>query len=156
MAVNFEIETVRIKVGKEGFFDVRGLNTEDLTYLTVEYIDDMKAAVAKYGKKAIPADALGDMIMTIAKEFGPLSTEIISRAADAPDDKKDDFRRLSFHVSIKALKAIFDLTMIDGGIELGNLGRAVAALLEVNGLKLGPLGTKLNDIISTAEKTSAS
>jgi hypothetical protein len=89
VAVNFEIPSRRVKVGKDGFFDVRGLNTEDLTHLTVHYLDDLKAAVAKYGRAggAIPKDKMAEVLLDIAKDFPSMSSEIISRCADAPEDQ---------------------------------------------------------------------
>lgn len=52
MAVNFEIPTTEIKVGS-GSFTVRGMNSEDLTFLVTHYLEDMKATVAKYGDKVV-------------------------------------------------------------------------------------------------------
>lgn len=156
MAVNFTISTRRVDMSKGQFFDVRGMNTEDFTYLTTTFLEDMKAAVAEHGKLGrITKDRAAHTIMEVAKGFPTMVAEIISRCADAPD-RVDDFRNLPFPVVIKALKEIVELTVEDGGVELGNLLAAVAALLETNGLSLGPLGTQLNDIIGSVEKTSVS
>lgn len=159
MAVNFEIETTRIEVGsKGGFFTVRGINSEDITFLTVHYLEDMKAVVAKYaGKRAVlPKDRVADLVMELAKDFPSMVVEIISRCAEAtsPDDV-EKFRRLSFVKQIEALKAIALLTVEDSGIELGKLAGVVASLLEANGLKPGPLMTLLQTTIETSGRPSA-
>lgn len=158
MAVNFDIETTRIEVGtKGGYFTVRGMNSEDITYLTMHYLEDMKVSVAKYGQRgAIPRDAVADFIMEIAKDFPMMVTEIISRCAEAETaEDLEKFRRLSFMKQIEALRAIAILTVDDGGIELKKVAGAVASLLEVNGLKPGPLTTYLQTIIATSANQSA-
>jgi hypothetical protein len=157
VAVNFEIPSRRVKVGKDGFFDVRGLNTEDLTHLTVHYLDDLKAAVAKYGRAggAIPKDKMAEVLLDIAKDFPSMSSEIISRCADAPEDQAK-FRNLPFVASLNALKAITELTVEDGGVELKNFLAGLVAMLEVNGIKLGPLGTQLKNTIEAVGRTSPS
>lgn len=156
MAVNFTISTRRVDMARGQFFDVRGMNTEDLTYLTTTFLDELKEAVAQYGKSGrISRDRAAETIMEVAKAFPTMVAEIISRCADAPE-RIDDFRNLPFPVVITALKQITELTVEDGGVELGNLLAAVAALLETNGLLVGPLATQLNDIIGNAGKTSPS
>lgn len=158
MAVNFEIETTKIEVGsKGGFFTVRGMNSEDITFLTMHYLEDMKATVAKYaGKGVLPRDRVADVIIEVAKDFPSMVVEIISRCAEAESaEDVQKFRRLSFVKQIEALKAIAILTVDDGGIELGKLVGVVASLLEANGLKPGPLMTSLQTIIETSEKPSA-
>lgn len=156
MAVNFEIETTRIEVGsKGGFFTVRGMNSEDVTFLTMHYLDDMKTVVGKYAGKGgyLPKDRVADLVMDLAKDFPSMVVEIISRCAEAtsPEDV-EKFRRLSFVKQIEALKAIVLLTVEDGGVELGKLAGVVASLLEANGLKPGPLRASLQTIIETSGK----
>lgn len=158
MAVSFEIETTRIEVGtKGGFFTVRGMNSEDITFLTMHYLEDMKATVAKYaGKGVLPRDRVADLVMEVAKDFPSMVVEIISRCAEAESaEDVQKFRRLSFVKQIEALKAIALLTVEDGGIELGKLAGVVASLLEANGLKPGPLMTLLQTTIETSGKPSA-
>lgn len=157
MAVNFEIETTRIPVGtKGGFFDVRGLNSEDVIFLTTNYLEEIKAVVAKYAKRGVlPKDRVADLVIELSKDVPTMMTEIISRCAEAttPEDVAQ-FKRLSFTAQITALKAIFLLTVEDGSIELGKLMGIVASLLEANGLKPGPLMTSLQTTISTSGKPS--
>jgi hypothetical protein len=158
MAVSFEIETTRIDVGsKGGFFTVRGMNSEDITFLTMHYLEDIKNTVAKYaGKGVLPKDRVADLVMEVAKDFPMMVVEIISRCAEAESaEDTEKFRRLSFVKQIEALKAIVLLTVEDGGIELGKLAGVVASLLEANGLKPGPLMTSLQTIIETSGKPSA-
>ena len=157
MAVNFEIETTRIEVGKSGYFTVRGMNSEDITFLTMHYLEDMKATVAKYANKGVlPKDRVADLVMEVAKDFPSMVVEMISRCAEAESaEDVEKFRRLSFVKQIEALKAIVFLTVEDGGVELGKVMGVVASLLEANGLKPGPLLTSLQTIIATSGKPSA-
>lgn len=158
MAASFDIEMTRIEVGsKGGFFTVRGMNSEDITFLTVHYLEDMKATVAKYATKGVvQKSAVADLVMEIVKDFPMMAVEIISRCAEATSaEDVEKFRRLSFVKQIEALKAIAILTAEDGGIELGKALGVVASLLEANGLKPGPLMSSLQTIIATSERGSA-
>lgn len=156
MAVNFEIPTETIQV-REGSFTVRGMDSEDVVFLTTGYFEDLSKIVAKHGKKAkggmLPRDQLAELVMEIAQTFPLMSAEIISRCADAPD-QVDLFRRLSFVKQIEALNAIFKLSVEDGP-ELKKVGEVLVSLLEANGLQLGPLAKSLQTIIKTSENPSA-
>lgn len=158
MAANFEIETTRIAVGETGYFTVRGMNSEDITFLTVHYLEDMKATVAKYGTKGVfPKNAVAELVMDLAKDFPSMVVEIISRCAEstsAEDIAK--FRRLSFVKQIEALRAIALLSVADGGVELGKWAGFAANLLEANGLRPGPLMTLLQNTIATSANQSPS
>lgn len=158
MAVNFEIETTRIEVGtKGGFLTVRGLNTDDVTFLTLHYLEDMQAVVAKHSSKGVmQRSQVAELVMALGRDFPSMTLEIISRAAEATSkEETEKLRRLSFVKQIEALKAIAILTVEDGGVELGKLFGVVASLLEANGLKLGPLSKSLQTIIATSENRSA-
>lgn len=152
MAANFEIPVREIKVG-QGSFTVRGMNSEDLVFLTSGYLEDVKGIVAKHGEKRhgglIPREQVADLLMDIAKGFPMMTAEIISRCAEA-EDQIDKFRQLSFMKQLEALKAIADLTAEDGGIELKKWGEVLASLLEASGLQLGPLTKSLQTIIETS------
>lgn len=155
MAVAFEIETTRIEVGtKGGYFTVRGLNTDDVTFLTVHYLEDMEQVVAKHSSRGVmQRSAVAGLVMDLAREFPSLTLEIISRAAEATGkEETEKLRRLSFVKQMEALKAIAHLTVDDGGVELGKLFGVVASLLEANGLKSGPLVKSLQTIIATSGK----
>ena len=155
MAVNFEIPTETIKVGKGGTFTVRGLDTEDVVFLTSVYLEDIKVLIAKFGNKSgvMPRSAVAELVMEIAKSFPMMTAEIVSRCADAPDEV-EKFRHLPFAKNIEALKAIAILSVEDGH-ELKNLAGGLASLLEANGLQLGPLSKSLQTIINQSEKPSA-
>ena len=158
MSVNFEIETTEIPVGRQGgSLTVRGLNTEDVTHLTINYLDDMKLSVAKYGERgsAIMQDRVADFVMELAKDFPSMVTEIISRCAEteSPEDVQK-IRRLPFIKQIEALKAIAVLSIDDGAIDLKKFVGIVANLLDAAGLSGGPLTTSLRTIISTSENPS--
>lgn len=153
MAVNFDIETVTISVGtKGGSLTVRGLNSEDLTFLTLHYLDDMQATVAKFGDRNITdRPQVADVLRELAREFPNMVVEIISRAAEA--ESADDIaklRRLSFVKQLEALKAVANLTIEDGGIDLKKALGFVANLLEATDLPPGPLLTSLQTIIATS------
>lgn len=159
MAVNFEIPTTEIKVG-QGSFTVRGMNSEDLTFLVTHYLDDMKATVAKYGEKVsgrIAKNRVADLVMDLVKDFPMMVVEIISRAADSTSAEDiEKFRRLSFVKQVEAVKAVALLTVEDGEVELKKVGAVLVSLLEANGLQLGPLAQSLQTITTTFEKPSAS
>ena len=159
MAIHFdEIPVTRIEVGKTGYFTVRGLNTEDLTFLTRNYLEDMQQTVARYGGQSVfPQGKLGEIVMDLAKDFPAMVTEIISRCAEAETAEQVElFRRLSFVKQIEALRAIALLTMEDSGIELGKFGGVLASLLEAVSQQPGPLRTLLQTIIVQSENPSAS
>lgn len=157
MAVSFEIATRRIKVGPEGFFDVRGLNTEDFTYLTTHYLDDLKEAVARHATPSgrVKQDNVAAAILDVVSHFPRLAAEIISRCADAPEET-EKFSKLSVVTTVEALQAILELTSADGGTELKKVGAGLVAILEANGLHLGPLATQLRNIIDSAASKSPS
>ena len=164
MAVNFTIETRRIVVKKaksedeeEQFFDVRGLNTEDFTFLTTEYLEDIAQAVARAAGPSgrIHPSKRQEVISDIASQFPDLAAETISRCAEAREDKAK-FRQLGVLVTMNALAAIYELTVLDGGADLGKVGGGLASLLEAQGLKLGPLANQLKNTIESAAKMSPS
>lgn len=157
MAANFEIPTETVTV-RGGSFTVRGMNSEDVVFLTSHYLEDLKTLVADYGKKqakggVLPRAAVAELVMDIAQRFPMMSAEMISRCADAPD-QIDKFRQLSFVKQIEALKHIAVLSVEDGH-ELKKVGEVLASLLEANGLQLGPLRTRLQTIIKMSESPSA-
>lgn len=83
MAVNFDIQTQRIEVNK-GYFTVRGMSAEDITYLTLNHLDDMKAVIAKYGENGlVQRNRVAEVVADLAKDFPDMVVEIISRCADS-------------------------------------------------------------------------
>lgn len=156
MAVNFEIPTETIKVGN-GSFTVRGMNSEDVTFLTVNYLDEMKATVARFADKKgrFRQSAVAELAMEVAKMAPLMVVEIISRCAEAESEADVlKFRALAFPKQVEALKAIAMLTVEDGGIDLKKFAGIAASLLEQNGLQPGPMMTILQTIIETSETPS--
>lgn len=157
MAINFEIETRRVKVGKNGHFDVRAINADDFTYATSYFLDDLKAIAIEQAGKPIPPGEVAGVLLNIAKSFPSLIAELIARCAEASTEEEfEKFRKLPLPISIVALKEIVELTTQDGGIELGNVLTLVANQLDAAGLSSGPLMKSLSDIMSVAGKTSPS
>lgn len=140
-----------------GEFSVRGVSTDDLVALSQGHFEDVKQAVARHSSSSgrINQAKKAEIILDVASHFPAMASEIISRCADEPESV-DEFRKLNVMVTVKALDAIYRLTMTDGGVELGKAGRGLLALLEANGLKVGPLASQLSDTLSSAEPTSAS
>lgn len=159
MAVDFTIPYVTISVGKggkNGTFSVRGLNGDDVVFITTTYLEDLKKVLAKHGNKGgrMQQSAVADLVMDVVKDFPMLSAEIISRCADA-ESEVEKFRNLSFIKQIEALKAIIELsTDDDDGELLKKAGVGLASLLEANGLQLGPLSAKLRTIIAPSVSQS--
>ncbi len=154
MAISFTVETKRVTVGKGGYFDVRGLSADDLTYLTAHFLEDLKSMAIDFSVTKFKADQRAEMILAIAKSFPGLCAEVVSRCADASEDDRPQFMRLPFVATIRALKAITDLTLEDGGVELGNLLAAIAAHLDAAGVESGPLMKSLSATISAVAKMS--
>lgn len=156
MSVNFTIPRITVEVG-EGDFTVRGLNAEDVVFLSAVYWEDMVALVAERGKKhtggVMPKNQLADLVLELSKSFPSMSAEIIARCADAPE-QVNLFRSLSFVKQVEALKAIFKLSVEDGH-ELKKWMQALVSLLEANGLQLGRLTKSLQTIISKSANQSA-
>lgn len=156
MAANFSIPRETITVGSDGgYFTVRGMNSEDITFLTLTYLDDIKLAVARQSKKLLNVGdtngAVAELVKDLAKDFPMLCVEIISRCADATTaEDVENFRMLSFVKQFEALQKIIILSTSDGGIEIKNLVGVVASALEANGLSVGPLMTKLKNTIEAS------
>lgn len=154
MSADFEIPYVTVNVGKggkNGSFTVRGMNGDDVIFITTTYLEDLKKVLAKYGNTPrLQKSRVADMVMEIIKDFPMLSVEIISRCADCPGDT-EKFRNLSFLKQIEALKAIVELSSDDDdGQLLKKAGAGLVALLETNGLSLGPLSAQLRSIIGAS------
>ena len=150
----------RVVKGKRGAFEVRGLNTEDLTYLVVNHLEPILLALQEFGEKSnqdtrqlLDKATWPEFLLLLAQHFPELVAEIISRGADEPT-MYDKARQLPLPVQIRALYDISELTIEDAG-ELKNLGAVLASLLRTRGLKLGPLTKRLQTIIGDAGITSA-
>lgn len=159
MSADFDIPYATIKVGKggaNGSFTVRGLNGDDVIFITTTYLEDLKKVLSKYGNTGgrLQKSRVADLVMEVIKDFPMLSVEIISRCADCPGDT-NKFRNLSFIKQIEALKAIVELSSDDDDGELlKKAGAGLATLLEANGLQLGPLSASLQSIIAPSVNRS--
>jgi hypothetical protein len=160
MSVDFTIPTMTIQVGKggkNGSFTVRGVNADDVVFLTTTYLEDLKKILAKFGESPrLQKARVADMVIEIVKDFPMLVAEMISRCADAPNEIAK-FRNLSFIRQVQALQAIVILSSEDDeGDLLKKAGAGLASLLETNGLALGPLTAQLRNIIGTSVNQSQS
>lgn len=156
--LDFEVAEKRIET-RRGTFVVRGMNVEDLTYLTTHYFEDMVKALETHGLSLSETtldnrESLAELFLLLVRDFPGLVAEMISRAAEEPD-KLDQIRRIAFPVQLQLLHAITELTIEDAG-GLGNLWAALRTLLEARGLRVGPLARNLQDIIEKHAPTSAS
>lgn len=157
---HFEIGQTLIET-KRGSFWVRGMNTEDLTFLVVNYLEDVMRAMIEFGNKSdedqlsvLDRSRWPEFMLMLTQGYPELVSEMISRCADAADHI-ERFRRLPFPVQLQAMHAIAVLTTEDAG-GLGNLVAALRTLLETRGLRLGPLAKNLQNIIGSPVGTSAS
>jgi hypothetical protein len=127
---------------------VRGLNLDDFSFLLGEHLEAASKIADLYSKhknSIFSQKPFQDFILSIAKDFPGLVSEVISVAADEPDTKDI---RLGIGLQISVLNAIIKLTMEEAG-GLGNLIaqlRAVGAgVLAQNladaGDKLAPFNT---------------
>lgn len=160
MSADFHIPTITVRVGKggaNGSFTIRGLNADDIVFITSTYLEDLKRVLAKYGgSPRLQKSRVADLVMELIKDFPMLAAEIISRCADAPE-KIADFRNLSFIKQVEALKGILELSSDDDDGELlKKAGAGLASLLEANGLQLGPLSAQLRTIIGASVSQSPS
>lgn len=149
----------RLIESKRGSFNVRGMNTDDLTFLVSNYLEDMVNALIQFGEKQgddvsrfVDRAAWPELLLVLTQDFPELVTEIISRCAEAPEHIAM-FRKLAFPVQLQALHAIVELTTEDAG-GLGNLWAALRILLETRGLRLGPLAKNLQSITGALGKAS--
>lgn len=157
---HFEIGEKLIE-SRRGSFMVRGMNTDDLTFLVTNYLEQMVRALQQFGKEhgddgatLLETKALGELFLILTTGFPELVAEIISRCADRPD-LVETVRRMAFPIQVQALAAITELTIEDAG-GLGNLTAVLRSLLETRGLQVGPLTTSLRTIIEKQGPTSAS
>lgn len=156
MSLDFENPTETVTVGK-GSFTVRGLNSEDVVFITTGYLEDLKNVLAKYGKTThLPKSRVADLVMDVIKDFPMLATEIISRCAGAQSEADvAKIRDLTFIKQVEAMKHIALLSTEDGA-DLKKVLGVATSLMEANGLSLGPLRTSLQNIIGTFESPSPS
>lgn len=111
-------------------FTVRGLNTDDLTWLVTEHLHDVEATIELWSAAREEIMARGSMDAFILKMVGSvpgLVSEVISVVA-GERHLKDVYRTLPFSVSALALTHILRLTMEENG-GLKNLSTALVKLV---------------------------
>lgn len=106
---------------------VRGLNLDDIMGLLPGHLDHLSKIAelyAQHKQSVFSGRALHDFIISIAKDFPSLVSEVISVAADEPDARDV---KLSTGLQLSVLTAIFKLTIEDAG-GLGNLFAQLRAM----------------------------
>jgi len=110
--------------GEQPYFEIRGLNIDDLTFLVQLHLDPVTRAVKLYqeSRKDIMATGnLSQFVLSIMRDFPGLTAEVISAAADSLDDAtREVAQRLPVSTQTLALTKIVSLTLEDAG-GLGNL-----------------------------------
>jgi len=110
---------VTIKVNDKQSFDVRGLSTQDLAILSVDYdknLTDLFSGNVEFSK--------------MIKDAPLFAAKIIAIAADDPEGL-ERASKLVFGVQAKALKEIYDLTFPDEDFLGELLGQLTDALLKL-------------------------
>lgn len=105
---------------------LRGLNLDDFSALLVDHLEPVSKIAdlyAEHKNSVFSNKAFQGFIIGIAKDFPAIVTEVISIAADEPDEKP----KLSTGLQISCLTAVMKLTVEEAG-GLGNLFAQLAAL----------------------------
>ena len=110
--------------GEKPFFEVRGLNIDDMTMLVQIHLDPITRAVKLYQESRKDIFATGNLanfILSLARDFPGLTAEVISAASDSlDDDTRKVASKLPAATQMLALTKIVNLTLEDAG-GLGNL-----------------------------------
>jgi hypothetical protein len=110
--------------GVKPFFEVRGLNLADMTFLVQRHLGPITRALKLWQESredVIRTGNVSQFVMVIAKDFPELAAEVISAAADElTEGATAKARQLPIAAQIAALAAISRLSMEDAG-GLGNL-----------------------------------
>jgi hypothetical protein len=124
---DFKVPTADIPLNKEISITVRGLGLDDLSCLVATHLDSISKAAELYNRSKEDIFATANMqgfILTLAKDFPGLVSEVISIAADEPDAKDV---KLPFPIQLRALTEISRLTLEDAG-GMGNLFATLGSL----------------------------
>lgn len=124
---DYQPPTAEVPLGGGKTGTVRGLNVDDLSTLLSSQLDPVAEAVALYAasKKDVYTTAnLHAFVISCAKQFPSLVSEVISLAADEPSLRE---KKIGIGVQIAALNEIVRLTLEELG-GLGNLSLVVANL----------------------------
>lgn len=163
---NYEPETHKIEFrsGKKDYhFVVRGLHTDDITYIVGNHLADIQAGITLFEEARTSSDRtveakMDAFILTVCREAPALVAEIISVAADERE-LLEKYVKLPFSVQATAMAEVTRMTFEDGG-GLKNLSATTANLIlqmlpesarEVLRLHLPEL--QQNDTIGASAKT---
>lgn len=145
-----DVEYVRFKT-KEGerVFSVRGLTTDDITYLVSKYRTDLEAGVLLYRKaqsSLVSTNKLDDLILMLLREAPGLVSEVISVASDQRH-LVETIRTLPFSVQASAAHKIVGMTLVEAD-GLKNLMASLQSQVE----KVLPLA--MRKILATPKTSS--
>ena len=124
---DYQPPSIDVPLGGGATGQVRGLNVDDLSVLITNHLEPIVKATELYAKsktEVFTQVSLHAFVLSIAKEFPSLVTEVISLAADEPSLRG---KKIALGVQIAALDAITKLTLEEMG-GLGNLSLVVANL----------------------------
>lgn len=126
-AIDYKTPTTEIPFPNGGSMTVRGLNLDDLSALLQDHLEPISKAVDAYRlhkESAFTNANLMTFILTLAKDFPGLVSEVISIATDEPGARNIKF---SLGIQVSALAAVSKLTLEEAG-GLGNLFATLATL----------------------------
>lgn len=130
---DFEVERETITFGskKKTSFEVRGIGVEDLGQLLASRLTEVEAMYAMFAasKASIYSRSnLDGFVLTLIQKAPDLVAEVISRAADEPENRQS-YRRIPFAASAAALMAIVKLSFEEAG-GLKNLLATLMSLVD--------------------------
>lgn len=128
---------------------LRGLNTEDITYLVSKNRTNVEAGVLLFKRAEtalVSQNKLDDLVLLLLREAPELVAEVISVASDQPH-LVETARTLPFSVQASALHKVFVLTMVEADGLKNLLASLVKTVLEV-------LPQALRESLSTPKKSS--
>ena len=123
---NYKTPTIDVPLGDQ-VVPLRGLDLDDFSALLQTHLEPISKAAELYraSKRDVFSTAnLQSFVLTVAKDFPGLVSEVISIAADEPEARRIK-TNLGFQMS--AIQAIVKLTLEEAG-GLGNLVASLAAL----------------------------
>lgn len=124
---DYQPPTAEVPLGGGAKGRVRGLNVDDLSTLLSTHLEPIAQATALYAasKKDVYTTAnLHAFVISVARQFPTLVSEVISLAADEPSLRE---KKIAMGVQIAAMNEIVRLTLEELG-GLGNLSLVVANL----------------------------
>lgn len=139
--------TADVPLNSEISITVRGLGLDDLSHLIANHLDGISKAADLYSRSKADIFATKNMqgfILTLAKDFPGLVSEVISVACDEPDAKDV---KLPFPIQLRALTEIVKLTLEDAG-GMGNLFATLGSLWQ--GARDGAVLSRMTETLSNS------